>query len=207
MGQAISPITFSDETIAEIEKALDLKLSSTRCELLKSILLEWGRTDLVEHLSREPRPILKQRIDRLDQVRKHARELLKALSALEAEDFDGLLWRGRHVSRTEYDCELERLVEVARYIADLRTIEPEVFWPLKGPRAATITAYLVLQDAAAIFYWLTETMPTREVDRANGSEIGPFFQIRINFVVSSVRKRNYWVAIGNEKLGRVERAI
>ena len=92
MGQAITPITFSDQTIAEIEKALDLNLSSTRRELLKDILLEWGRTDLVEHLSREPRPILKQRIDRLDQVRMHARELLKALSALEAEDFDGLVW-------------------------------------------------------------------------------------------------------------------
>ena len=57
MGQAISPITFSDETIAEIEKTLDLNLSSTRRELLKRILLEWGYTDLVEHLSREPRPI------------------------------------------------------------------------------------------------------------------------------------------------------
>ena len=50
MGQAISPITFSDETIAEIEKTLDLNLSSTRRELLKRILLEWGCTDLVEDI-------------------------------------------------------------------------------------------------------------------------------------------------------------
>jgi hypothetical protein len=91
------------------------------------------------------------------------------------EDLDGLIWRGEYLSKTEYARQRERLAEVTKYIADLGTIAPEVFWPLKGPRPPTITAYLVLQDAAAIFYWLTETMPTREVDRANGSEIGPFF--------------------------------
>ncbi len=176
MGQAISPITFSDETIAEIEKTLDLNLSSTRRELLKRILLEWGCTDLVERLSREPRPVIKKRIDRLEQVKTDARKLLEALSALEVEDLDGLVWRGNDVSKSEYKRQLERLVEASQYIADLGTIAPEVFWPLKGPRPPTITAYLVLQDAAAIFYWLTETMPTREVDRANGSEISFFFR-------------------------------
>ena len=204
MGQAISPITFSDETIAEIEKTLDLNLSSTRRELLKRILLEWGCTDLVEHLSREPRPVIKKRIDRLEQVKTDAH---LGLSALEVEDLDGLVWRGTDVSKSEYKRQLERLVEASQYIADLGTIAPEVFWPLKGPRPPTITAYLVLQDAAAIFYWLTETMPTREVDRANGSEIGPFFRFRINFVVSSVRKRNYWVAIGHAKLGRMAKGV
>ena len=43
-------------------------------------------------------------------------------------------------------------MEASQYIADLGTIAPEAFWPLKGPRPETITAYLVLQDAAAIFY-------------------------------------------------------
>jgi hypothetical protein len=176
MGQAISPITFSDETIAEIEKTLDLNLSSAHRELLSRILLEWGSTDLVEHLSREPRPVIKKRIDRLEQVKTDARKLLKALSALEDEDLDGLIWRGQDVSKSEHKRQLERLVEVSEYIADLGTIAPEVLWPLKGPRPPTITAYLVLQDAAAIFCWLTKTRPTREVDRANGSEIGPFFR-------------------------------
>ena len=66
MGQAIPPITFSDQTIVEIEKTLDLKLSSTRRELLKHMLLEWGRTDLVEHLSRESRPIQRKRVNRVE---------------------------------------------------------------------------------------------------------------------------------------------
>jgi hypothetical protein len=102
MGQAIPPITFSEETIVEIEETLDLKLSSTRRELLKRILLEWGRTDLVEHLSRVSRPILRKRVNRVKKVKKPARKLSKALSALEDDDLGGLLWRGHYVSRTEY---------------------------------------------------------------------------------------------------------
>ena len=175
MGQAKSPITFSDEAIAEIEKTLDLKLSGTRRELLKRVLLEWGCTDLVEHLCREPRPILKKRIDRLTQVKTLARELLEALNTLEANDLGGLVWRGHYVSKTEYKRQLERLVEASQFIADLGTIAPEVFWPLKGPRPKTISAYLVLQDAAAIFEWLTKTMATREVDRDTHSEKNSLF--------------------------------
>ena len=177
MGQAIPPITFSDQTIVEIEKTLDLNLSSTRRELLKHVLLEWGRTDLVEHLSRESRPIQRKRVNRVKKVKKRARELSKALSALEDEDRGCLVWRGDYVSRTEYNRRLERLVEASQFIADLGTIKPEVFWPLKGPRPPTITAYLVLQDAAAIFEWLTETKATREVDRDTHSEAkSPFFR-------------------------------
>jgi hypothetical protein len=177
MTQAITPIAFSDETIAEIEKTLDLELSGSRRELLKRILLEWGCTDLVERLSREPRAITKKRIDRLEQVKTHARELSKALSALEDEDLDGLVWRGHYVSKTEYQSQRERLVEVSQFIADLDSIKPEVFWPLEGPRPPTISAYLVLQDAAAIFEWLTETRATREVDRETHSEKNsPFFR-------------------------------
>jgi hypothetical protein len=177
MTQAIAPIAFSDETIAEIEKTLDLELSSSRRELLKRILLEWGCTDLVEHLSREPRAITKKRIDRLEQVKTHARELSKALSALEDEDLDSLVWRGHYVNKTEYQSQRERLGEVSQFIADLDSIKPEVFWPLEGSRPPTISAYLVLQDAAAIFEWLTETRATREVDRETHSEQNsPFFR-------------------------------
>jgi hypothetical protein len=183
MGQAIPPITFPDETIAAIEKTLDLKLSSARRELLKRILLEWCHIDLVEHLTHEPRPILKKRVNRLEKVKKHARKLSKALSALEEEDLGGLIWRGQYISKgqyinkTEYQRLRERLVEVSQYIADLGTIAPEAYWPLKGPRPPTITAYRVLQDAAAIFEWLTETMATRETDRDTHSEKkSPFFR-------------------------------
>ena len=140
MCQGTSSITFSDDAIADIEKTLDLKLSSARRELLKRILSEWGCTDLVEHLSREPRPVLKQRLHRLEQVKTHAQALLKALSALEPEDLGGLVWRGHSLGRTEYKRQLERLVEASEYIADLGTITPEAFWRLKGPRPETITA-------------------------------------------------------------------
>jgi hypothetical protein len=176
MAQPLSPIAFSDEIIAEIERALDLNLPEIRNELLKRIFLEWGHVDLLEHLSREPRSILKKRIDRLVLVKTHARELSKALGALEPEDLGGLVWKGKHVNNTEYKRQLERLAEVSQFIVELDTIAPEVFWPLKGPRPPTITAYLVLQDAAAIFEWLTHTMATREVDRETGSEKSPFFR-------------------------------
>jgi hypothetical protein len=117
------------------------------------------------------------RCHRLEQVRTDARKLLETLSALEDEDLDGLVWRGKDVSKSEYKRQLERLAEVSEYIADLGTIAPEVLWPLKGPRPPTITAYLVLQDAAAIFEWLTGTKATREADRDSHSEqISPFFR-------------------------------
>jgi hypothetical protein len=177
MTQARPPITFSDETIAEIDKTLDLKLSSTRRELLERILLEWGCTDLVEHLSREPRLVLKNRINRLKSVKTQARGLLEALCALEAGDLGGLVWKGYYVNKTEHKRQLERAVEASQYIAELGALEPEVYWPLKGARPETITAYFVLQDLAAIFEWLTETRATREVDRDTHSEKNsPFFR-------------------------------
>jgi hypothetical protein len=49
-------------------------------------------------------------------------------------------------------------------------------WKRGRGRPRNIAAYLVVQDAAAIFEWLTNTEATREVDRVSQAEIGPFWE-------------------------------
>ena len=62
------------------------------------------------------------------------------------------------------------------YLAKLATIKPTEFWKFTRGQPRNVPAYLVLQDAAEIFEWLTRIKATREVSRDNGTETGPFFQ-------------------------------
>jgi hypothetical protein len=50
--------------------------------LLPLILEEWTRSDLPEHLSMKARPVDNDLIEKLEIVRKHARELQEALKAI-----------------------------------------------------------------------------------------------------------------------------
>jgi hypothetical protein len=181
MTQANQIVDFSDEFLRAVERLLPSPLSDSRRELLKRILHEWSRTDLPEHLSRERRAVTKKRIDRSRTVKKLARQLSAALSALDSEDQIGIvhmLEKQQHqVSQAELKRQEARLVQGWQFVAELAAITPEDFWrPIAGPHPRTIAAYLVLQDAAAIFEWLTGTKAARGVDRITGSETGPFFR-------------------------------
>jgi hypothetical protein len=114
-------------------------------------------------------------------VGKCACELLLALKAVDEVDLAGIAgemalaagqtsliagWseNGRLIQRIKEEFGfLDKLAEGAT-----RT------WNYGRGQPRNITAYFVVQDAAAIFEWLTNTEATRVADRDSGAEIGPF---------------------------------
>jgi hypothetical protein len=165
-------------------RILPKPLSQHRRELLPRILQEWDHTDLRQHLSRESRAIIRKRINRLEEVKANARRLSDALNKCDQRDQTAILAqmliaerkRIWDVSRTEFSDRRARLTEEVDYLAKLTAITPKESWQLSRGRPRNIATYQVLQDAAAMFEWLTDTDATREVDRMEGTESGPFFQ-------------------------------
>jgi hypothetical protein len=173
------------EQVAEaLVGILPKPLPQHRCQLLPRILQEWSRTDLREHMSRESRAIIRERINRLEKVKASARQLSDALNKLDKRDQTTILAQmiiaeGKRfwdVSPTEFSDRQARLRQEVDYLAKLGAIKPKQFWQLSSGRPRNIAAYKVLQDAAAMFEWLTDTAATREVDRMEGTETSPFFQ-------------------------------
>ena len=159
-------------------------LPQHRCRLLPRILQEWSRTDLRQHMSREPPAIIRERIKRLEKVKASARQLSGALNKLDKRDQTIILMKmiiaeGKDpwgVSPTAFSDRQAQLRQEVDYLAKLGAITPKQGLQLSSGRPRNVAAYKVLQDAAAIFEWLTDTEATREVDRDEGTETGPFFQ-------------------------------
>jgi hypothetical protein len=164
-------------------RILPKPLPQHRRELLPRILEEWGRGDLREHLSRESRAMIRERINRLEKVKASARQLSDALDKLDECDQTTILIemiiaegkRFNDVSRNEFSLRQARLSQAFDYLGKLRAIAPKEYWQSSPGRPRNIAAYLVLQDIAAIFEWLTHTRATRAVDRIEAIETGPFF--------------------------------
>jgi hypothetical protein len=167
-----------------LERTFPKPLPQKRCELLPRILDEWGRTDLRRHLSRESRAIIRERIRRLKTVKASACRLSDALDEIDKLDQRTILVQmivaeGRrleNVSRAEFSDRQERLSQEVDYLAKLGAINPPKHWQVSRGHPRNIAAYQVLQDAAAIFEWLTDARATRAVDRIKGIETGPFFR-------------------------------
>jgi hypothetical protein len=157
-------------------RVLPEPLCMRRCVLLPLILEEWNRCDLPEHLSMKSRPVDNDLIGKLEIVRKHARELQEALKAIGENGRKALVAQMSHdKNRSEFKAIVTWLEQEAAFIGKLVAVDPREFWKPKRGRSRNLPAYLVLQDIAAIFEWLTSTRATREVSRDNGTEIGPFF--------------------------------
>jgi hypothetical protein len=140
------------------------------------ILEEWFRCDLPEHLSMKSRPVDKDLVGKLETVRKRARKLQEALKAIGENGRKALLAQMSHgKSRSEFmaiDMWLER--ETA-FIEKLVAVDPREFWKPGLGRPRNLPPYLILQDVAAIFEWLTRIKATREISRDNGTETNAFF--------------------------------
>jgi hypothetical protein len=187
----LSKNTTHTDTIPEVDwervaEALERTLKKPprqRRKLLPRILQEWGRTDLRQHLSRDPPAIIRERINKIEKVKASACQLSNALKEIDKPGQRAILWqmiiaegkRPENVSRTEYSDRQAQLRQLADYLAKLSAINPKYRTVSRGqPR--NIAAYQVLQDAAAIFEWLTDTRATREVDRIEAIDTGPFFR-------------------------------
>jgi len=176
-------IAFSAQIIKDIAHSLPKPVCDRRRELLPQILREWSHVDLQRHLSLDSPEDIRKRNQKVQRIRKSARELLGALNAADEnvrnEIVHDMLLNGRspeQISRDEWD-ELsnfhKRLDEERYFLARLASIASGQEKRKPGqPR--NFVAYLVLQDAATIFRWFTGEEPTREVSRDNGEEIGPF---------------------------------
>lgn len=165
-----------------LERVLPRPLCTRRCRLLPQILQDWSGTVLQEYLSRDSRAITRERIKKLEIVKKSARQLFKALNRLDKHDQTAILAQmiiaeGRgveNVSRADFTD--RRLIQESDFLAKLGAIAPRKFWKLGPGQPPNLVAYLVLQDAASIFEWLTGTKAARGVHRNNASETGPFFR-------------------------------
>ena len=71
---------------------------------------------------------------------------------------------------------LKRLKEQRDYLAQLAAISPKRYWNTGRGRPRNLAAYLVLQDAAAIYEWFSGTKAARGVSPVDGKESGPFFR-------------------------------
>jgi hypothetical protein len=158
-------------------------LCTRRCELLPQVLQEWERSSLGEHLSREPRANTNQRVKKLDTVTSLARQLKEALNKLEQVDRSAIVLQmiraeggTKEVSWKELAIRIAWLEYLSEYLARVACVQTTEIWKPGPGQPRNIAAYLVLQDAAAIFEWLTRKQATREVDRDNHAETGPFFQ-------------------------------
>ena len=158
-------------------------LCTRRCKLLPQILQEWASTTLEEHLSRESRAKIRQRVKKLDTVTKLARQLQEALVKLERVDRSAIVLQmiraegsTEEVSWKELVYRIARLEWLSEYLAKVGGVRPTEIWRPQPGQPPNIAAYLVLQDAAAIFEWLTGVQAGRQVHWDSGTETGPFFQ-------------------------------
>jgi hypothetical protein len=170
---------FSDEDISRIAGSLPASSKPERVQALGTILREWSRTDLPDHLSRGSLASKwKQSSEKLMKVERYARKLLQEIEALD----DYSRFRIRHAmesvdqqqpSSTGRAGEDQAQIRVDDELAFLRTLSTLTSKAKRGqPR--NISAYLVMLDAAAIYEWASGKKATRNVDRQTYKEVGPF---------------------------------
>jgi hypothetical protein len=172
-----------EQSAEALRGVLPKPLCTRRCELLPQVLEEWERSALGEHLSREPRADFRKRIKKRDTVTKLARHLHESLDNLEQEDRYAIVLQMIRAERSTEEVSRKKLVwltawleYLSEYLARVGDVQTTEIWKPGPGQPRNVTAHFVLQDAAAIFEWLTGVQATREVDRDTGAEIGPFFQ-------------------------------
>lgn len=184
MATSATAPKFEDPDVKLIVASLPAGTDRQRLELLPKILREWSRTDLQEHLSREPRMIIRERNKRQKLVGKRAEELLQALHDLDdhgrfAIALEMALAPGQtmwSVSQTKLARSNKRLDGARDFLTRLAAATPRATSKQGRGQPRNIPAYLVMQDAAAIFEWVARMIATRAVDRIEHTETGPFWQ-------------------------------
>jgi hypothetical protein len=179
---------FNECAVKQICASLPEGIDQRRLDLLPSLLNEWSRTELREHLSLDSPTTRRKRKAQWTKVGKCATHLRQALEAL---DQRGWTWIAQEMGREEgsspfpFTVSRERLAEMKNRLerepdfllkltAATQTLIEEDKQPPGQPRA--IRAYLVMLDLAAIFEWLTGRKAARGVDRTDHTETGPFFR-------------------------------
>lgn len=184
MASDTAPPMFNDLNIKQIAGSVSKLAKEHKVAKLPQVLVEWAMTDLSEHLSRKTPKITAKRREHLAAIGKNAVRLLESLEQLDEDaelaiavemvrQSDQQFWK---VPPTEVDSSRQRLAEERVFLKRLVAVAPRALGEPKRGQPRNMVAYLVLQDAADIFGWLTETEPSREVDRDSGGVTGPFWE-------------------------------
>jgi hypothetical protein len=196
-------VHFTDEAQKRIVEAVRPNAVPERLALLPELLCAWAEGGLIDHLSRERRAVIKQRIERLTAVSKRASYLLDAVEALDEEGQLQIACgpqtrrkrqpsNARWASATAlswpdgiFGAELRR-EEALSWLCDLVDALSEP-GPEPPPDKST-RGYLVVLDLAAIFQFVTCIPPARrnKADSESGKRLyGPFFDF-VNSVCESI---------------------
>jgi hypothetical protein len=171
---------FTDDDIRRIGHWVPDHADPRRRKLLSQILREWTTVDLRSHFSRETPAQERKRRERLARIGKIADRLSAALRELGERDRYILaaqigVARGQQKFEAIFaDKNLDRLNDAQNLVTEIGAAAKQ---PLSKPgrgQPRNICAYLVLMDIAAIYEWLTNTAPTRIVDRTTHDESGSF---------------------------------
>jgi hypothetical protein len=179
VAKQVAAPKFSSEAVKSIAASLPSPRSPARCELLPGILREWSHNELRRHLSLESRATVRGRIKKLQAIKRQAIQLSRAFEKVDEAGQRSIVAQmlGWPKVRTgNFKDEAKRLHEVREYIRKLATLSPEQCWTSRRGRPRNYAAYLVLQDAAAIFKWFCGKKATRVVNRIDNTETGPFFR-------------------------------
>jgi hypothetical protein len=174
-------VHFSDETLVKIVAALPLGAPPERVALLPPILHAWAQEDLREHLLREGRAAVQQREKRLQDVQKHAKDMLKAIEALDKRGCFEMALRSqmRHEGTEVWNADTEaaerQREQALSWLKDLIGALDE--GPrVKPPPDKRIRSYLIVRDLAAIFELVTGELATRRFNADTYQPYGPFWK-------------------------------
>jgi hypothetical protein len=184
------PMIFTEDQISGLAAALPDYTDPRRRAALPLVLGEWGCTELEEHLTRSTPIRIRVERKQMEAAAAHARQLVKALSALGPNELyviaahlaaPGLpeplyaprpeVLTARH-GLDDLQARLEALAAAAEATA--------ASWTPLPRRHSTLVRYLVLQDLAAIFEWATGQRAGRRIktdiaEEDAGRPYGPFW--------------------------------
>jgi len=161
---------------------------------LPLILEEWGRVDLSEHLARKTPEQLRKEQRQLEQVANLARELRDALAGLAAAARFTLASRLDATARApKAEAASNHEVQSAGTLRHLERRQLECLAQAAGATAGgwvplpfrhtTVIQYLVLQDLAAIYEYVTGEIASRRVRGEDhpeaGRDYGPFWDFAV----------------------------
>lgn len=167
----------SPEQFDLIVRSLPTPPDADKVEVLRIMLDYWCEYSLPNHVHMLEKPSV-ETIKRLKKASKALLALNASIDVLDGEDvqfgiFSLVMERTGFWRRSDID---EVTDEVFQALAVLSSFESSIAQSikLKAGRPRNNFGYLVVLDLAAIFEWFTGTDATRQVDRKDGFEIGPF---------------------------------
>ena len=188
MASDYAPPDFDDRTVRLITSSLPEAAIPERVGSLLAVLRDWANNELRAYFSREFSPDLTERAKRVEAVGNRARDLLKALDAIDGTDMWEIAQRMPQKTchwpkmKGHYWWEWSRSKKFVQHIMeekdflDALIVATSEAWSRKRGHPPNIISYLVIKDIAAIFEWCTKSPATRRVDRLTHQEGGDFYK-------------------------------